>query len=119
MKLTLEPLVQLGRVQKTTFNLKINFDADLAAAHEKLGAWSFNSMCSYDLLVKARTRANSFIEKNNLKVASDDTTLLGVDMIVYYDVDPSVIDAMPEPIALTLDEMDLEHFDLHTLTRRQ
>ena len=108
MKLTLEPL----RRHKATFNLKVDFVSDKTKQQESDG--EIPDKAVYKRLVTARKRVDAFITRNGLSVDSDNTTIEGIDMIVYHDVDSATLENLLEPRSLTLDEIDLQNFDGYT-----
>ncbi len=109
MKLTLEPL----RQHKATFNLKLSFD-DSDKIEQQDSDTDIPDMAVYERLATARKRVDAFITRNGLCVDSDNTTVSGVDMIVYHDVNPQMLENLLEPRPLILDELDLQNFDGYT-----
>lgn len=115
MQLTLKPMVIHGQTQKATFDLTINYDEDLKneQTQETNCVRSFGAMHSYDLLVKARIRANAFLTKHDLKLNKDDSDIInGVRMIVYHDIAFKELENLLEPRPVILTESSLQEFDI-------
>lgn len=106
MKLTIQPLTIKGLTYQRTFELKISFQEDVTAEHERLGPASFGAMATYDYLPLAKAYAQKVIEALNLTVSSDLTSVAGVCIWVFRnDLTPGQCRKVvtPEPVAVFAD----------------